>query len=108
MSAMQQRLERERRALTAQLHIYCRARHGAGQKLCAACAGRQHYIAERMERCELRAAKPTCVTCAFRCYAPPQQVKFRAILRHAAPRLFWQHPLLALWFRFDTRHAPAR
>jgi predicted amidophosphoribosyltransferase len=105
---MRKRIDRERHALTAQLHIYCRARHGAGQKLCSACADRQHYIAERMERCELRAAKPTCTTCAFRCYAPPQQVKLRAILRYAGPRLLRKHPLLALWLRFDTQHAPAR
>ncbi|MCX7010376.1 MAG: nitrous oxide-stimulated promoter family protein, partial [Kiritimatiellaeota bacterium] len=75
MPAMQKRLDRECRALSAQLLIYCRDRHGGGAELCPVCAERQSYIAERMERCVLRAAKPTCATCAFRCYAPPQQVQ---------------------------------
>ena len=108
MPAMRQRLERERRALAAQLLIYCCDRHGGGQELCSTCADRQRYIAERIERCELRAAKPTCSTCAFRCYAPPQQVKLRAIMQHVGSRFLRRYPLLALWHRFDTRYAPPR
>ena len=105
---MKLRLERERRIVAALLSIYCRDRHGGGPELCAACAGLQSYIAERMEHCVLRPEKPTCTTCAFRCYAPPQQLRSWSVLRNASPQLFWRHPRLAFWHYFDTRHTPAR
>ena len=105
---MKQRLERERRTMAALLRIYCHERHSGGQALCAACAGLQRYTAERMVHCVLQREKPTCVTCAFRCYAPPQQLQIWTVMRNASPRLFWRHPLLAFWLYFDTRHTPAR
>jgi predicted amidophosphoribosyltransferase len=108
MTAMQPRLERERRTVAARLRIYCRDRHGGGQELCAVCADLQRYTAERMAHCVLHPEKPTCATCAFRCYAPPKQALIWAVMRYAGPRLFWQHPLLALWHYFDTRYIPPR
>jgi len=108
MSTMQPRIEREQRTVTALIRIHCHGRHHAGPELCAGCTDLQRYVAERMARCVLHDAKPTCATCKARCFAPPQQVRFRAILRYAGPQLFWRQPLLALWHHFDTRHTPPR
>ena len=108
MPPMPPRLERERRTVAARIRIYCRDRHGGGQVLCAACAELQRYTAERVTHCVLYPEKPTCATCAYRCYAPPQQAQIRAVMRYGGPRFFWRHPLLALWHCFDTRYTPAR
>ena len=105
---MKLRLERERRTVAALLRIYCHDRHGDGKALCAVCADLQRYIEGRMAHCVLRHEKPTCATCAFRCYAPPQQLQIRSVMRNASSRLFWRRPLLAFWHYFDTRHTPAR
>ena len=108
MNAMDPRLEREHRTVAALIRIYCRSRHSAGPELCAGCSDLQRYVAERMAHCVLHHAKPTCVACAVRCFAPPQQAHIRAVLRYAGPRLFWRHPVRAFWHYFDTRYTPAR
>jgi predicted amidophosphoribosyltransferase len=108
MPAMRKRFDRERRTMAALIRIYCRDWHGGGEGLCAVCADLQRYTAERMAHCVLRPEKPTCATCAVRCFAPPQQAQMWAVLRYAGPRLLRQHPLLFLWHSFDTRYAPAR
>ncbi len=94
--------------MAAQFHLYCHERNGGGKELCADCAELQRYVAERMRLCVLRSAKPTCARCAFRCFAPEQHARLKAIVRYGGSRLFWRYPLLVLWHHFDTAHTPSR
>jgi len=100
---MQPRLERERRTVAAMIQLFCRARHGGGAGLCAACAELLSYTEARLAHCPFHADKPACAYCPAHCYAPAQRDQIRAVMRCAGPRMLWRHPVLALRHFLDTR-----
>jgi hypothetical protein len=96
------RRARELRTLEAMIRCYCRDHHpGAGESLCSACQDLLAYAARRLARCCYEESKPTCNRCPIHCYAPVQRSQVREVMRHAGPRILWQHPVLALWHWLD-------
>ena len=85
------RLARERKTVAAMLRIFCRAHHGGGKDLCAACADLQAYVMCRLDRCPFGAEKPTCAACPIHCYKTDRREQIRAVMRYAGPRMLWHH-----------------
>lgn len=88
------------------IHIYCHDRHGGD--LCGECEELLHYVDLRLDRCRFGEGKPTCANCPVHCYKPNRRDQIRAVMRHAGPRMLWEHPWLSLrhwldgWLRPTT------
>ena len=90
------RLMRERRTMAAMVWIYCRDQHAAAPGLCMECRGFLDYAEARLERCRFGEAKPTCAQCPVHCYQRDRREQARVIMRHAGPRMLWEHPIMSL------------
>jgi len=95
------RLAREWQTVTAMLHIYCRDRHGGG--LCRDCQELMYYVNLRLDRCRFAGDKPTCAKCPAHCYQRDRREQIKTVMRHAGPKMLWQHPLLSFWHLLDGR-----
>jgi hypothetical protein len=93
-------LAREKRTLRAMLDIYCRAHHHTRGPLCEECAALADYAVRRLERCPFGAEKTTCAKCPVHCYQPAMRTRIQAVMRYAGPRMFYRHPILALFHPF--------
>ena len=101
------RLARERRTMAAMVRIYCRDRHATASGFCAACREFLQYADVRLERCRFGEAKPTCAKCPVHCYQRERREQARVIMRHAGPRMLWEHPVMSLRHWLDgLRPAP--
>ncbi len=96
------RLASELATIEAMIGIYCRARH-QGEHPCPACRDLLAYAGKRLAGCPFQEGKPTCGNCTVHCYAPRFREQVRAVMRHAGPRMIWQHPLMAIRHLLDNR-----
>jgi hypothetical protein len=105
----QARLAREWQTMTAMVRIYCRDRHGTRGELCGECAQFLSYANVRLERCHYGPEKPTCAKCPVHCYQRERREQVRVIMRHAGPRMMWEHPWMSLRHWLDGfRKAPEK
>lgn len=95
------RLRRERRTVARLVELYCREQHRRPDGLCPECRELLAYAHLRLSRCPFQENKTTCGNCPIHCYQPAMREKIRTVMRHAGPRLFWRHPLLALGHLLD-------
>jgi predicted amidophosphoribosyltransferase len=103
----QARLAREWRTMVAMVRIFCRDKHQTSAGLCAECGQFLSYANARLERCHYGPEKPTCVKCPVHCYQRERREQVRVIMRHAGPRMMWEHPLMSLRHWLDGfRKAP--
>lgn len=93
---------REARTVLAMIRIYCRAVHGGGEP-CQACQGLAAYALRRLTCCPFGEEKPTCANCPIHCYRPQPREAMRQVMRFAGPRMFWRHPLLAIFHLIHGR-----
>jgi hypothetical protein len=101
------RLAREWQTMNAMVRIYCRDHHRPAQGVCAECAAFLAYAMARLERCRFGAEKPTCARCPVHCYQRERREQVRVMMRHAGPRMLWEHPVLSLRHWLDgLRPAP--
>jgi predicted amidophosphoribosyltransferase len=101
------RLAREWQTMTVMVRIYCRDCHQRAEGLCPACAQFLVYANARLERCRFGPEKPTCAKCPVHCYQRDRREQARLIMRHAGPRMLWEHPWRSLRHWLDGfRPAP--
>jgi hypothetical protein len=103
-SSNQRRIARELKTVRVMIDMYCRDHHGGGRALCESCASLWSYAEQRVERCPLRADKPTCLNCPVHCYKVERRQQIRVVMRYAGPRMAWRHPILSLMHFIDGRH----
>jgi hypothetical protein len=102
------RLAREWKTMSAMVRIYCRDHHHPPEGFCAECRQFLDYAGVRLERCRFGAEKPTCANCPVHCYQRDRREQARVIMRHAGPRMMWEHPVMSLHHWLDGfRKAPA-
>ncbi len=97
------RLARERKTMTTMVQIYGRDHHDHASGLCADCEQFLAYANARLEHCRFGAEKPTCAKCPVHCYQRERREQVRNIMRHAGPRMLWEHPIMSLWHWLDGR-----
>ena len=124
------RLAREWETMSAMVRIYCRDHHqergrpareflrclnpftsngrdARATNLCAKCRQFLDYANVRLERCRFGDEKPTCANCPVHCYQRDRREQARVIMRHAGPRMMWEHPVMSLRHWLDGfRKAP--
>lgn len=103
MLSESRRIRREKKTIGAMAAMYCRARHGRREGLCAECAEFLSYALERLGKCPFGAAKPTCAKCPIHCYKPERREQAARVMRYAGPRMLRRHPILALLHLLDGR-----
>lgn len=102
-----ERLAREWKTMSAMVRIYCRDHHRRAGDLCAECRQFLDYAGLRLERCRFGEEKPTCANCPVHCYQRDRREQARVVMRHAGPRMVWEHPLMSLRHWLDGfRKAP--
>ena len=91
-------LEKDRTTLEAMARIFCKAHH-AGPKdaagLCAPCRETVEATLARTESCPYGHAG-NCQDCDIHCQRGEARERIRAIMRYAAPRMAFCHPLMTL------------
>ncbi|MDR3456615.1 MAG: nitrous oxide-stimulated promoter family protein [Verrucomicrobiae bacterium] len=101
------RLKREWRTMAAMMQIYCRDQHGGTTSLCMECQALLNYANVRLDRCRFGADKPTCAKCPVHCYQKKRRDQVKVMMRHAGPRMLWEHPVMSLRHWLDGfRPAP--
>jgi len=86
---------------------YCRDRHRATTSLCSECQGLLNYANVRLDRCRFGEEKPTCAQCPVHCYQRERREQVKVMMRHAGPRMLWEHPVMSLRHWLDgLRKAP--
>lgn len=101
------RLKREWQAMEAMMKIYCRDQHDGKTSLCPECRGLLNYANVRLDRCRFGEEKPTCAKCPVHCYQKVRREQIKAMMRHAGPRMLWEHPVMSLRHWLDSfRKAP--
>ena len=98
------RIEREKKTVSAMIAIYCRAHH-AGRwdegGLCESCRELQSYAFDRLDRCPFGQEKSTCADCEVHCYRPTMRERAKQVMRYAGPRMLGRHPWLAIRHLID-------
>jgi len=89
------RIESEKNTLRFMVRYYCRKHHG-GIEPCPDCADLLAYAINRLDHCRYGEMKKSCLRCPTHCYAKPQRLKIRAIMRYVGPRMIYLKPLEAL------------
>lgn len=101
------RLRREWQTMSAMVRIYCRDQHQTSTGVCAECEAFLNYANVRLERCHFGPEKPTCAKCPVHCYQRERREQVRVIMRHAGPRMIYEHPAMSLRHWIDGfRKAP--
>ncbi|MGO8837717.1 MAG: nitrous oxide-stimulated promoter family protein [Limisphaerales bacterium] len=95
------RLAREWKTMAAMVRCYCHDHHDTTAVLCLECQGLLDYATLRLDCCRFGAEKPTCVNCPVHCYKRHRREQMKAVMRHAGPRMLWQHPVLSLQHWLD-------
>ncbi len=98
----------EARTVSAMVHIYCRAHHGAAKDLCEDCAGLFAYAGQRIEKCPFGIDKPVCNHCIVHCYQPEMRERIQTVMRFSGPRMVWRHPVLAIRHLLRSRYPGGR
>jgi hypothetical protein len=102
------RLVREWKTMATMVRCYCRDHHETTAALCPECRGLLAYATARLDRCRFGGEKPTCAHCPVHCYQHCRRDQMKTVMRHAGPRMLWQHPILSCRHWWDGfRKAPA-
>ena len=97
MSNNNPRLKRENTTIAAMISIYCHDRHRTKDGLCRECEELLDYAQGRLNKCPFQENKPTCAKCSVHCYKPFVREKIRTVMQYAGPRMFYRHPILAIF-----------
>jgi hypothetical protein len=96
------RIAREMKTVRAMIGIFCRDRHGTRKgDLCPDCAALREYALDRLGKCRYGEMKTPCRDCPIHCYKPDMREAIRQVMRHAGPRMMWEHPWLSVCHLLD-------
>ncbi len=97
------RIGRERKTVTAMVHLFCRGHHRDSGELCPDCRGLLEYSHKRLDKCVFGGDKPTCARCPVHCYEPSMRQRMRTVMRYSGPRMLRHHPVMAMAHMVDGR-----
>lgn len=78
------------------IEIYCRSKHNSNKELCQECRSLELYASQRLETCRFGEEKPTCAVCPVHCYKVGMRMKIKEVMRFAAPRMLFLHPMVTI------------
>ncbi len=83
--------------------LYCRSKHDSGRELCKGCQSLEQYALLRLECCPFGEGKPSCASCTIHCYQKSMRAKIKEVMRFAAPRMLFLHPLATIRHLYQER-----
>ncbi len=97
---MNARIDKDRKTLEAIGLIYCKAHHGGAKDAAGLCPSCRHTIEGTLER---TASCPyghegNCEDCDIHCQRGEARERIREIMRYAAPRMTFRHPIMTLGY----------
>lgn len=95
MSKIESKREREKRAVSLMIRVYCKKKHGTGNALCPECEALLRYAEQRSDKCPFMETKTFCSNCRVHCYNPKMREKIREVMRFSGPRMIMYHPVMA-------------
>lgn len=102
------REDKDRKTLEAIGRIYCSAHHDGPKDvagLCAACRKAVDTTLSRTASCPYGHVG-NCQDCLLHCQRGEAQAQIQEIMRYAAPRMAFRHPLMALEYLRKKRKQP--
>ena len=101
------RTERDRKTLEAIGRIYCSAHHDTSPKdetgLCTSCRQVIDQTLQRATACPFD-HEGNCQDCSIHCQRGEAQQRIKEIMRYAAPRMTFLHPLMTAEYLLKKRH----
>ena len=95
--------EEEVEGVGQMIAYYCKKKHGGdGKTRCPECEELYQYVKVRRHLCPFGDDKPFCANCKIHCYKPDMREKIRAVMRYAAPRVTFVHPIMAFRHLSET------
>lgn len=89
--------EREKAMVVEMIALYCRHHHHTPKgHLCADCQALADYACDRSDHCPFMETKTFCANCRVHCYKPEMREQVRVVMRYAAPRMLYIHPIAAM------------
>ncbi len=95
------RLSREKVTIEKMIRLFCKSNHHDIYSLCHECLSLLHYAHGRIDNCPFSIEKPICNICPIHCFKKDMREKVRKVMLFSGPRMFWKHPILALFHIFD-------
>lgn len=83
--------------------LYCRSKHDSVNELCSACESLERYALQRLESCAFGEEKPSCATCPIHCYKRDMRKRIKEVMRFAAPRMMFLHPVVTIRHFYQER-----
>ncbi len=105
--SIHRRLAREKKTIHVMMQMYCRAKHGRKNDLCAECSDLENYALTRIEKCPYGPDKPSCAVCPTHCYKAAMRTEIKKVMRFSGPRMIWRHPWLAIMHLIDEKRKVA-
>lgn len=87
---------KEKKTVGTMIHLYCNAKHGTTNALCAPCAELNKYAQKRLSKCVYGEDKPTCQKCPVHCYSSEMRNRIKEVMAYSGPRMIFHKPALAL------------
>lgn len=89
--------EREKQMVSEMIALYCHHQHHTPRgQLCDQCAELARYASSRSDHCPFMETKTFCSNCRVHCYKPEMREQIRMVMRYAAPRMLYVHPIAAI------------
>ena len=102
---MMNKIDQEKKTVTAMIAIYCRLSHNTKHDLCQDCSELNEYAEARLDHCTFQNDKPVCSVCPVHCYKPDRREQIRQVMRFAGPRMILYHPVLVIKHLIDKTHS---
>lgn len=90
----------EKMTVEKMIGIYCRNKHQKGDLLCKECSELRDYAHIRLTKCVFGDNKTTCSKCSIHCYKEEMRNRIKDVMRYAAPRIVFYHPILTIKYLF--------
>lgn len=105
ITAMNKRIEREKRTVSLMIGMFCKKHHTADNGFCEVCLALFDYAEARTNNCKFGSNKPICAKCPVHCYKPDKREEIKKVMRFAGPRMIYTHPYLAMMHIFDKNRS---
>lgn len=103
MNKDKNRLAREKKTIEVMIKMYCKSHHNKKFELCENCDSLLKYANNKIDKCLFGEQKPVCNDCKIHCYTKEMRNKIKEIMRYSGPRMFLNHPFLAMMHFIDRR-----
>ena len=98
-----QKRQREKEVVGLMIDLYCHGNHHTKGEICPSCQAIKDYACDRSDHCPFMANKTFCSNCRVHCYSPQMREEIKKVMRYAAPRMIYHHPIMAIKHLLESK-----